>query len=77
MTLLQLTHKQYSQLQQIQQKGKLKKGNIMTPMHVLFTLFCHFHVSLLDHKHLSNIWVFHGGDYEEWCLLGCYAVWLL
>jgi hypothetical protein len=21
--------------------------------------------------------VFHGGDYEEWCLLGCYAMWLL
>jgi hypothetical protein len=20
---------------------------------------------------------FHGGDYEEWCVLGCYAVWLL
>jgi hypothetical protein len=20
---------------------------------------------------------FHGGDYEEWCLLGYYAVWLL
>jgi hypothetical protein len=20
---------------------------------------------------------FHGGDYEEWCLLGCYAMWLL
>jgi hypothetical protein len=20
---------------------------------------------------------FHGSDYEEWCLLGCYAVWLL
>jgi hypothetical protein len=20
---------------------------------------------------------FHGGDYEEWCLLGCYTVWLL
>jgi hypothetical protein len=20
---------------------------------------------------------FHGGDYEEWCLLGCYAVYLL
>jgi hypothetical protein len=19
---------------------------------------------------------FHGGDYGEWCLLGCYAVWL-
>jgi hypothetical protein len=24
-----------------------------------------------------KIWGFHGGDYEEWCLLGCYAVWLL
>jgi hypothetical protein len=20
-----------------------------------------------------KIWSFHGGDYEEWCLLGCYA----
>jgi hypothetical protein len=26
---------------------------------------------------LSKIWVFHGGDYEEWCLLRYYAVWLL
>jgi hypothetical protein len=26
----------------------------------------------------SNMVVgFHGGDYEEWCLLGCYAMWLL
>jgi hypothetical protein len=24
-----------------------------------------------------KIWGFHGGDYEEWCLLGCYDVWLL
>jgi hypothetical protein len=24
-----------------------------------------------------KIWGFHGGDYEEWCLLGCYAVWFL
>jgi hypothetical protein len=24
-----------------------------------------------------KIWGFHGGDYEEWCLLGSYAVWLL
>jgi hypothetical protein len=24
-----------------------------------------------------KIWGFHGGDYEEWRLLGCYAVWLL
>jgi hypothetical protein len=26
---------------------------------------------------ICKIWGFHGGDYEEWCLLGCYAVWLL
>jgi hypothetical protein len=24
-----------------------------------------------------KIWGFHSGDYEEWCLLGWYAVWLL
>jgi hypothetical protein len=23
----------------------------------------------------SNIWGFHSGDYKEWRLLGCYAVW--
>jgi hypothetical protein len=22
-------------------------------------------------------WGFHGGDYAEWCLLGCYSVWLM
>jgi hypothetical protein len=27
--------------------------------------------------YLCKIWGLHGGDYEEWCLLGCYAVWLL
>jgi hypothetical protein len=26
---------------------------------------------------LCKISGFHGGDYEEWRLLGCYAVWLL
>jgi hypothetical protein len=33
----------------------------------------------LTHKQVSfrKIWGFHGGDYEEWYLLGCYAVWLL
>jgi hypothetical protein len=25
----------------------------------------------------NQIWGFHGGDYEEWCLLGWYAMWLL
>jgi hypothetical protein len=26
---------------------------------------------------LCKIWGFHCSDYEEWCLLGCYAMWLL
>jgi hypothetical protein len=26
---------------------------------------------------LCRIWGFHGGDYEEWRRLECYAVWLL
>jgi hypothetical protein len=28
-------------------------------------------------ENVSQFKYFHGGDYEEWCLLGCYAVWLL
>jgi hypothetical protein len=28
-------------------------------------------------KKLCKSWGFDGGDYEEWSLLGCYAVWLL
>jgi hypothetical protein len=28
-------------------------------------------------SHSVKIWGFHGGDYEEWHLLGWYAVWLL
>jgi hypothetical protein len=28
-------------------------------------------------KRMPKICSFYGGDYEEWCLLGCYAVWLL
>jgi hypothetical protein len=26
---------------------------------------------------LCKTWGFHDGDYEDWCLLGCYGVWLL
>jgi hypothetical protein len=33
--------------------------------------------TLENYKLHSKIWGSHGGDYEEWCLLGCYAVWLL
>jgi hypothetical protein len=29
-----------------------------------------------QHK-FYKIWGFHGGGYEKWCLLGCYAVWFL
>jgi hypothetical protein len=28
-------------------------------------------------KKNCKIWCFHVGDYEELCLLGCYAVWFL
>jgi hypothetical protein len=34
-------------------------------------------VRLRTKDHGCKILGFHGGDYEEWCLLGCYAVWLL
>jgi hypothetical protein len=30
-----------------------------------------------QHPWPCKIWGFHGGDYEELCPLGCYAVWLL
>jgi hypothetical protein len=29
------------------------------------------------HVTIYKIWGFHGGDYEEWRLLGCYAMWFL
>jgi hypothetical protein len=29
--------------------------------------------SILPFHTVCKIWGFHGGDYEEWCLLGCYA----
>jgi hypothetical protein len=34
---------------------------------------------ITDHNilHVCKISGFHGNDYEEWRLLGCYAVWLL
>jgi hypothetical protein len=56
---------------------------------ILFSLVCikcPAHSSLLAYIYrmmpgllnsLLEIWGFHGGDYEEWCLLGCYAVSLL
>jgi hypothetical protein len=28
-------------------------------------------------RHQCETWGFHGGHYEQWCLLGCYVVWLL
>jgi hypothetical protein len=33
--------------------------------------------SLIKYTGICKIWDFHGGDYEEWRILGCYAVWLL
>jgi hypothetical protein len=34
-------------------------------------------VSYKTFQKLCKIWGFHGSDYEEWRLLGCYAVWIL
>jgi hypothetical protein len=31
----------------------------------------------LEKLSVCKIWGFHGSDYEEWCLLGCYALLLL
>jgi hypothetical protein len=62
------------------------------PMHVKFGQLSfrlthgtkyEIYTHLKPHRCFTNtlgrckIWGFHGGDYEEWCLLGCYAVWLL
>jgi hypothetical protein len=39
----------------------------------------HKHDKWFQHevRHRGKTWVFHGGDYAEWCLLGGYSVWLL
>jgi hypothetical protein len=36
-------------------------------------------LSFLDRNviDICRIWGFHGSNYEEWRLLGCYAMWLL
>jgi hypothetical protein len=28
----------------------------------------------VNYMYVCKIWGFHDGDYEEWCLLGCYAM---
>jgi hypothetical protein len=48
--------------------------NLTCTMPVLLELFMK---TLLKICAKSKIWGFHSGDYEEWRLLGCYAVWLL
>jgi hypothetical protein len=30
-----------------------------------------------NYENYRNIWGIHGGYYEEWRLVGCYAAWLL
>jgi hypothetical protein len=34
-------------------------------------------IPILKPEEFMQDWGFHGGDYEEWCLLACYAMWLL
>jgi hypothetical protein len=33
--------------------------------------------AVIGQRDNCKIWGYHGGDYEEWCLVGCYAAWLL
>jgi hypothetical protein len=44
----------------------------------IYLSFNYFNI-ILFYKQINRckIWDFHGGDYWEWRLLGCYAVWLL
>jgi hypothetical protein len=45
--------------------------------YVKFKKICYFIVDTEFNLFLCKVWGFNGGDYEEWRLLGCYAVWLL
>jgi hypothetical protein len=49
-------------------------GNIKWPEFIIKLQHGDMNQSL---KIKCKIWGFHGGDYEEWCPLTCYAVWLL
>jgi hypothetical protein len=44
-----------------------------------FIIFSYMSVifNVLDILSVCKIWGFHSGDHEEWCLLACYAMWLL
>jgi hypothetical protein len=54
-----------------------KKLAVVSWLHTVSHLFFWHTILLPKTTLLFNIWGFHSGDYEEWCLLGCYAVWLL
>jgi hypothetical protein len=49
----------------------LSKGNQSKAFPLQQPLYC-----FMIKRVLCKIWGFDGGDYEEWCLLGCYAMWL-
>jgi hypothetical protein len=48
----------------------LVTANVVPSAPIIFTL-------MIQAESRGKIWGFHGGDYEECRLLGCYAVWLL
>jgi hypothetical protein len=50
--------------------------SLVSPLTVL-TKICWLHGNGSPPPPNCKIWGFHGGEYEEGCLLGCYAVWLL
>jgi hypothetical protein len=57
-------------------RGFISESQIQPPINVNFAKIF---VAETRNKQtvLRKVWGFHGGDYEEWRLLECYAVWLL
>jgi hypothetical protein len=61
--------------------------NVAMLKRIVFTVACALLVRQLSsemqneycrkNRHLCKVGGYHGGDYEECRLLGCYAVWLL
>jgi hypothetical protein len=52
-------------------------GNLKPDDTVQFGIYRTWAEALREYRQTCKICCFHGGDYEEWGLLGRYAVWLL
>jgi hypothetical protein len=57
--------------------GIFPSHELVTFMISLQSKFCEIRHCCHSVSAICKICGFHGSDYEEWCLLGCYAVWFL